>query len=110
VQEVSLAEAGRRVDEERVVGLAGKLGDRQGGSVGQLIALADDELLEAVPRVEAAQGARGDVGVRRLAGWGLFATGEVDSALRSQGLLGTALEDGSEPSRDPGSGGRGGLK
>ena len=52
VQQVRLAEPGRRVEEQRVVGLAGDLGDGQRGGVGQAVALADDELLEAVAGVE----------------------------------------------------------
>ena len=46
VQQVGLAEAGRAVEKERVVGLAGHLGDRQGGGVGEAVGVADDELVE----------------------------------------------------------------
>ncbi len=52
VQEVGLAEPRRGVEEERVVGLARKLGDGEGGRVGEAVAVADDELLEAVAGVE----------------------------------------------------------
>ena len=52
MEEVGLAEAGRGVEEEGVVGLAGELGDGEGGGVGQAVALADDELLESVAGVE----------------------------------------------------------
>ena len=52
VQEVGLAEAGRAVEEERVVGLAGQLGDRERGGVGEAVGVADDELVEGELRVE----------------------------------------------------------
>ena len=53
VQEVRLAEAGRAADEERVVGEAGHLGDRERRGVGEAVGVADDELLEGVAGVEA---------------------------------------------------------
>ena len=46
VQQVGLAEAGRPVEEERVVGLAGQLGDGERGGVGEAVGVADDELVE----------------------------------------------------------------
>ena len=46
VQEMGLAQPRRRVQEQRVVGLARELGDGQRGRVGEAIAVADDELLE----------------------------------------------------------------
>ena len=52
VQEVRLAEPGRGVEEQRVVGLARELGDRQRGRMREPVAVADDELLEGEPRVE----------------------------------------------------------
>ena len=63
VQEVRLAEAGRAADEERVVGDAGHLGDREGGGVREAVGVADDELLEGLARVEA-----GREGARRSCG------------------------------------------
>ena len=48
-----LAEAGRAADEERVVGEAGHLGDRERRGVGEAVRVADDELLEGVAGVEA---------------------------------------------------------
>ena len=53
VQQVGLAQAGVAVDEQRVVGLGGGLGDRDGGRVREPVAAADDERLEGVLRVEA---------------------------------------------------------
>ena len=47
-----LPKAGVTVDEERVVGLGRHLGDGQRGGVCQPVAVADDELLERVFRVE----------------------------------------------------------
>ncbi len=52
VEEVGLAEPRLAVDEERVVRLAGLLGDRQGGAVAEPVAVADHELVEGVARVE----------------------------------------------------------
>ena len=56
VQQMGLAEARVAVDEQRVVGLGGGLGDRHGGRVGEPVAAADDERLECVLRVEAGGG------------------------------------------------------
>ena len=51
-EQVGLAEPRGAVQEERVVGLAGRLGDRQRGGVGELVAGADHEALEGVVGVE----------------------------------------------------------
>ena len=48
LHEVGLAEPGVAVDEERVVDLAGRLGDGVGGGGGELVRLADDEVVERV--------------------------------------------------------------
>ena len=58
VQQVGLAEAGRAADEERVVGQAGHLGDRERGGVGEPVAVADHELVERQARVELLRGRR----------------------------------------------------
>ncbi|MNW55056.1 hypothetical protein D3C74_326930 [compost metagenome] len=52
VQEVRLAEAGLPVDEEGVVGLGRRLGDRDSGSVREPVRRSDDERLEDVLRVQ----------------------------------------------------------
>ena len=52
VHQVGLAEADPAVQEERVVGVAGALGDRQAGGVGEAVGRADDEVGEGVARVE----------------------------------------------------------
>ena len=52
VHEVRLAEAHAAVEEERVVGFAGSLRDRQAGSVGETVGRADDEGPERVAGVE----------------------------------------------------------
>ena len=49
LHEVRLAESGVAVDEERVVDLAGRLGDGVGGGGGELVRLSDDEVVERVP-------------------------------------------------------------
>ncbi len=56
VQEVGLAEAGGTVDEQRVVGAAGALGDRQRGGVREAVRGADHELVEGVAGVQRARG------------------------------------------------------
>ena len=65
VQQVGLAQAGVAVDEQRVVGLGRRLGDRDGGGVGEPVAGADDEGVEGVLRVEPGRLAPG---VRRARG------------------------------------------
>src|SRR5579859_4517412 len=55
VEEMCLPKAWRRVEEERVVGLSGELGDSQRRGVGHPVPVSDDELLEAVARVEAGE-------------------------------------------------------
>ena len=52
VHQVGLAEAHAAVQEERVVGMAGPLGDRQAGGVGEPVGRADDEVRERVARVD----------------------------------------------------------
>ena len=53
VEQVGLAEPHPAVDEERVVGLGGQLGDGLAGRLGELVRRADDERVEGVLRVEA---------------------------------------------------------
>jgi hypothetical protein len=48
VQQVGLAEPGLAVDEQRVVGLGRRLGDRDGRGVREAVGGADDEGLEGV--------------------------------------------------------------
>ena len=52
VHQVGLAEAHAAVQEERVVGVAGALGDGQAGRVGQAVGRAHDEVGEGVARVD----------------------------------------------------------
>src|SRR5438270_12372264 len=52
VQEVSLPDSRRPVDEERVVSLSGHLRDRERGGMREAIASADDETIERVSRLE----------------------------------------------------------
>ena len=52
VQQVGLAEPGVAVDQQRVVGLARRLGDGDRGGVGEPVGRADDEGLEDVLRVQ----------------------------------------------------------
>ena len=52
VHQVGLAEAHPAVQEERVVGVPGPLGDRQAGGVGEAVGRADDEVREGVAGVE----------------------------------------------------------
>ena len=58
VQQVGLAEPGRPADEQRVVGEAGQLGDRERGPVREAVGVADHELVEREARVEGPRGRR----------------------------------------------------
>ena len=70
VHQVGLAEAGGAVEEEGVVGLRGRLGDGKGGGMGELVILADDEVLEGVARIERAGGGQPLVIAERAPGGG----------------------------------------
>ena len=52
MHQVGLAEAHAAVQEERVVGVAGTLGDREARGVGEPVGRADDEVRERVARVD----------------------------------------------------------
>ena len=52
VQQVGLAQSGVAVDEQRVVRLGRRLGDRDRGRMGEPVARADDEGVEGVLRVQ----------------------------------------------------------
>ncbi len=51
VQQVGFPQARRAVEKERVVGLAGQLGDCECRGVGEAVGVADDELVEGELRV-----------------------------------------------------------
>ena len=68
VQEVGLAQSGRAVDEERVVGAGRGLGDRERGGVGEAVRRADDEVLERVAGVQRGPARRGGIGRGRRRG------------------------------------------
>ena len=55
VQEMRLPESGWSVQEQRVIGLTGRLGDGERGRVRQAVPVADHELVEGVTGVEVAQ-------------------------------------------------------
>ena len=74
-QEVGLADPRRTADEEWVVGLSGELGNGQSGGVGEPVAVADDEVLEAVPGIAE--------GIWRPPGLGLAR--EISSAAKGEG-------------------------
>ena len=52
VHQVRLPEPGPAVDVQRIVGLGRRLGDRDGRGVGELVARADDEILERVVGIQ----------------------------------------------------------
>ena len=56
VQQMRLAQAGRAVQEERVVRVARQLGDGERRRMGEVVLLADHELLEGVLRVQVRDG------------------------------------------------------
>ena len=66
VHQVGLAEADAAVQEERVVGLAGTLGDRQAGGMREAVGRADDEGAEGVAGVEVDAAALGRADAARL--------------------------------------------
>ena len=59
VEQVGLAQPGVAVDQQRVVGLARRLGHRDGRGVGEAVGRADHEGLEGVLRVEPGLAGRG---------------------------------------------------
>ncbi len=65
LQQVGLAEPGAAVDEERVVCLCRRLGDRERGGVREPVRRPDDEVVERVLRVRAVAAA--GLGLRALA-------------------------------------------
>ena len=77
-EEMGLAEPWGPVEEERVVGLAGGLGDCQGCGVGELVAGADDEALEGVVGIECDVARR--LVVNRAARWGDVRGDQLDLA------------------------------
>jgi len=52
LHEVSLSEARGSINEKRVIDLAGCPGDRVCGSGGQLVGLADHELVKRIPIIQ----------------------------------------------------------
>ncbi len=55
LHQVGLSEAGGAIDEERVIRLARRFGDRRGGRGGELVGLADDEMVESISIIQLAQ-------------------------------------------------------
>lgn len=76
LEQVCLAEADAAEDEERVVVLAGVVGDGDAGRVGELVGRPDDELIEGVARVDAG-GLEGLGGGDGLRGRGCAGAGSV---------------------------------
>ena len=98
---------GRSVDEERVVGVAGELGDGQRGGVGEAVGVADDELLEGQRRVDPVLGrARGGRlvpgGPGAGAALGGRARAHVDGDLGSEDRRDAGLQHAREALGDPG--------
>ncbi len=56
MEQVGLAEADAAVEEERVVGARGQLGDGLAGGLGELVAGPHDERVEGVPGIERLEG------------------------------------------------------
>src|SRR6202000_1210008 len=79
-----LAEPGLAVDEQRVVRLGRRLGDRYRGGVGEPVARADDEGVERVLRVQPGV-AGGAFGVAVVAPLGRAATAGVLAGSRPAG-------------------------
>ena len=108
VQEVGFTDAGRAIDEQRVVGLPGQLGDGERGRMREPVRIADDELPEGVLRVEPlalgwlVRGCRlrggGRRSARRLAGG--HSGANVDADVAQDGGRGP-LQDPREALGDP---------
>ena len=78
VEQVRLAQADAAVDEERVVGLGGRLGHGQRGRLGEAVGRPGDEGLEGEPGLQAARAPRLERGhalARRGGGEGLLLGG-----------------------------------
>jgi hypothetical protein len=86
---VGFAEAGVAVDEERIVGLRGGLGDGDRGGVGELVVWPDDEVLECIARVEIC-GVKALVDLRpaRVAGGGAGGFGGLGSGVGGDAIGG----------------------
>ena len=52
MHQMGLAEADAAIEEQRVEGHGARLGDALGGGMGELVGLADDEILEGEARIE----------------------------------------------------------
>ncbi len=106
VQEVRLAETRVPVDEERVVGLRGRLGNRERCRVGKTVRRADHERVERVLRVDpdrlaardAHEGHRQGIGKRPplAGGGGRRGLGPVDAHLDAQGPAAGIASAGAE--------------
>ena len=104
VEEVRLPKPGRGVKEQGVVGLAGQLGDGQRRGVSEPVAVADDELIEAVAGVEAS--GRGFVGHPGAVSRGRCVSLDCDLEVGPGHRSRTAFEDPAEPLGDPRAGRR----
>jgi hypothetical protein len=94
VQQMRLAEARVPVDEKRVVRLGGRLGDREGGRVGEPVRRADHERVEGVLGVD-----RRGVGTRRhrgLDGRRCFGLDRHDDELKLPVAAGGVADDGAD--------------
>ena len=89
VHQVRLAESHAAVEEQRVVGAGGRLGDRDRGGVRELVRRADDERRERVARVQAARRRR-----LRFRGSGLVGyDGRFGRRIRSRSRGSLRVED-----------------
>src|SRR5205823_5405744 len=97
-----LADTGRAVDEERVVRLPGRLGDRERRGVGEAVGVADDERLEREARVDPVRFGL-ERGVGRSLRFTLNAPGrdDVDGCLRAEYRRGARPEDPAKAVGDP---------
>src|SRR5579872_841675 len=93
VKQMALAEPGRRVQEEDRIGLARLLSHGESGGMGQPVALADHELVEAVARVQrSSRRVDSRLGGDRSPGAGWPLTGEADLDVLTQDRPCAAIE------------------
>ena len=101
VEEVGLTEAWRGVQEQGVVGLAGELGDCERCRMREPVAVADDELVEAVARIELRRGLEFCVRPRPRLLAGCLGAGEADANGGTEHTARAGLDNPAEAFGDP---------
>ena len=103
LEEVGLAEAGAAVDEERVVGLRRRLGDRERGRVGEAVRRADHEESKVYLGFRPSSGvpAAAGRGARRAGALPELAHDDAHAALLAEHVADGRLDEAEEVALDP---------